>query len=331
MNYYEVLGLTFPCTEGDVKTAYRRLAMIHHPDRVSLSEKISAEEQFKKIKAAYEVLGSAPSKLKYDELMFSEAIRKKNEKKPDTDEIKKTGPDLHHNCEFIRDHDIFNDNNILNVVLSAVDAKDGCIYVLSGKRSNACFNCNGVGGTRLRCMSCHGTGQSGMNLSGKVRCAKCDGFGVKLIKCDVCSGHGQISQPKSMKIRIPPGVINGSKLRVMQSNGGGFQAADLVLDVTIKAGSWTCVEEDFFGEIEISIATALFGGLVSIESPTGSILEISIPARTGSGTTIRLVKMGLFSAEKKRVGDIRLKTRIVLPPKGKSIPSEVERAIRSLG
>ena len=304
--HYETLGVKFPCSGVDLTIAYRRMAMKWHPDRHQDSTKQEAEAVFKKVQAAYAVLSNEQAKKAYDQSLrqhetpnpkatqYSHFHRAsgnnaREEGKP------RAGPDV-----------------VVEASISVENAVRGCDYRFTLPPGNSCTNCFGHGGNRQRCTACHGSGRKGEGV-----CGECSGVGARLIACDMCGGKGQIDSRTQMTVRIPPGVIDGSKVRAKgrgQPGRNGETPGDLLLVIKIRMDNgWKCFGSDLHGVTEISFASALLGGIININVPTGSLLQITIPPGTDSFKSIRLANMGLFDASRKTRGDILLKCRIGLP------------------
>ena len=279
------------------------MAMKWHPDRHQDSTKQEAEAFFKKIQAAYAILGNERAKNAYDQTLQRQDTkatrRTHSHRSPKNTSEEGTSPNV--------GVDI-----VVEATISVESAINGCEYRFHLPPNSPCTNCFGHGGNKQRCTACHGSGRKGAG-----GCDECGGMGARMIECDKCSGKGQINSRTQMTVRIPPGVIHGSKVRARgrgKPGRNGENPGDLLLVIKIRMEKgWQCFGSDLHGEIEISFSDALLGGVININAPTGALLQITIPPGTDSNKSIRLANMGLFDASRNVRGDILLKCRIVLP------------------
>jgi molecular chaperone DnaJ len=333
VTHYTVLGIQKTSTPEEIKQAYRRLAMRWHPDRQGGGDSQLAEVKFKEIKFAYEVLIDDVKRLAYDKTITSTGGESKNSRSnPHTGgtwtesdgydnafaEYRKTLP---------RGKDI-----IQNVSLEIKEAQFGCEFEVEDGKTKNCDQCHGYGGTKHRCSECHGTGNV-VSTKGKYGCTVCDGFGFKKIVCDTCRGTGKKSGSSAFRVKIPGGVINDSRIVIegkgKDSQHGGLPG-NLIISIRVKVESpWVCDGADLLGKLELNFSTALLGGEVTIDVPTGKRLQISIKPMTDSKKLIKLTGKGLSNKKTGQVGDIILETVIVLP-KAPRISQEMERLIRQI-
>lgn len=305
-DYYEVLGVSKTASADEIKKAYRKLAMQYHPDR-NPGDK-TAEEKFKEVGEAYEVLSDENKRARYDQFGFQ-------------------GTDPNFNPggfgggfggfgDFGDLGDIFGsffggggrqstrnsprrgENVAVRLELTFEEAAFGCEKELSVPRIENCTACNGTGsadGAVDTCPTCRGSGQvrtqqsfMGMTMQSSSVCPQCGGRG-KVIRtpCTTCKGKGKVRRHANIKVRIPAGVDNGDVVRARGqgcagSNGG--PAGDLQVEVSIRKhpiferDGW-----DVLCEVPISFTQAALGGDVEVPTLDGKV-TFPIPEGTQTGT-----------------------------------------------
>ncbi|MGH8162190.1 MAG: molecular chaperone DnaJ [Gammaproteobacteria bacterium] len=308
-DYYETLGVSRDASEADIKTAYRRMAMKYHPDR-NPSDK-TAGERFKEINEAYEVLGDADKRRAYDQ--FGKAgVRNGG-----------GGPGGFGGFGGVDPADIFGDifGNIfggaggghrsmrgadlqyrLAVNLEQVAA--GEEVTIEVPRHVVCERCSGTGaapGSSPKvCTTCAGRGQVRMQqgfFTLQQTCPDCGGRGEVIGEpCPVCRGSGRERHSSRLRIRIPPGVENGSAIRLGgqgEAGARGAPAGDLYVEIRIRPHPIFRREGvDLACEVPIGFATAALGGEVGIPTLDGQG-KLKIPAGTQSGRRLRIRGKGL--------------------------------------
>jgi DnaJ-class molecular chaperone len=310
-DYYEVLGVPRTASEDDIRKEYRKLARKHHPD-VNPGDK-SAEEKFKEINEAYEVLSDPDKRKRYDQLGSNW----------------KAGGDFtpppggrNGRVDFSGDFgDMFGGNRGASGFSDFFESMFGRGRT-GGARSGANFRMPGQdieAEIQLTLEEAHRGGTRSISLEVTEPCPECNGTGRKDGKvCPTCRGAGVISRPKSFDVTIPPGVRDGSVIRLAgqgEPGANGGPPGDLYLHVRIQPHRLFEVvgENDIQIELPVAPWEAALGAKVTVPTLDGSV-EMTIPAGTQGGTRLRLRNQGLNKRGGGR-GDEYVKIKIVIPPR----------------
>ena len=324
-DYYEVLGVEKNASDAEIKKAYRKLAMKYHPDQ-NPGDK-TAEEKFKEINEAYEVLSDADKKARYDQYGFAGV-----------------DPNFNPNAGFggfggggfgFGDlGDIFGDffgggtasssgrrrgpakgqNVVSEIEISFEDAAFGCEREITFSRIETCSTCHGTGakeGTSPQtCSYCHGTGTvrtqqnfMGMTMQSNQPCPK-------------CGGQGRVRKTRKFKVNIPAGIDDGQSIQQRgQGNAGvnGGPAGDLFVTVAIRPHPiFTRNGPDVHVDIPISFAQAALGDTLQVPTIDGRI-EYKIPEGTQTGTTFSMRGKGIQNVNGRGRGDQYVRVNIEVP------------------
>lgn len=334
-DYYDVLGVSKGSTKEDIKKAYRSLARKYHPD-VNQGDK-SAEEKFKEVKEAYEVLSDDNLRARYDQYGH-EAV--KNEGFEGFGGAGGFG-------DFGGFGDIFDvffgdqfgqrrrpqgpeqgDDIRADLELTFKEAAFGTEKEVKISRKEKCRVCSGTGsrpGTEPQtCSACHGSGQikvSQRTPFGQFQsirtCSQCSGTGTQITDpCQTCHGRGQVNKKKSINVKIPPGVEDGMRLRVAAEGGSGVRGGppgDLFVFLRVKPHNlFERRGNDIFCEYAISFALAALGGEVEVPCLNGTA-KLKIPEGTQTDTVFRLRGYGIPQLKGPNRGDQLVKVRVVVP------------------
>jgi len=347
-DYYEVLGVNKNASEAELKKAYRRLAMKHHPDRNTGDEAVVAEEKFKEAKEAYEILSDAQKRAAYDQ--FGHA---------GVDQSMGGGPGAGGfgggNGNF---SDIFGDvfGDIFsggrgggqrvhrgadlryNLQISLEDAVAGTTVKIRVPTMVKCKGCNGSGakkGTHPKsCTTCGGHGQVRMSqgfFSVQQTCPNCRGKGSVIEDpCNVCHGQGRVQEHKTLSVKVPAGVDNGDRIRLAgegEAGESGGPAGDLYVQVVVKDHTiFTREENHLFCEVPISFGTAALGGELEVPTLTGKV-KLKIPAGTQTGKMFRMRGKGVKPVRGGPVGDLICRVLVETPV---NLTDQQEELIRQL-
>jgi molecular chaperone DnaJ len=343
-DYYSILGVARDAKEPAIKKAYRRLARKYHPD-VNPGDK-SAEERFKKVQEAYDVLSDAKKRAMYDQYGFySESFR---EHPPESGGPRPragrgfdfSGFDFSGGARNSSFRDIFSDvfggqerqsgaeagkgediEHHLNI--SFMEALKGLSTRLTVNRYDACSACDGTGQERGKrpqtCPTCNGSGQE-VKSHGIMRfsttCRTCGGTGRVGNKCPVCGGTGRIAAPETMTVRIPPGVNTGYRMRVPRKGNGGVLGGppgDLFLIITVGPHEFFRREgDDIHCTVPITVTEAALGTKIEVPTTEGKTL-LRIPPGTQSGQKFRLRGKGAPSLKGEGLGNQIVEARVVVP------------------
>ncbi|MFA6105205.1 MAG: molecular chaperone DnaJ [Patescibacteria group bacterium] len=344
-DYYKILGVEKNASTDEIKKAFKKAAMQHHPDRPG-----GNEAKFKEINEAYQVLGDAEKRKKYEQFgsdfeqqggfggaswedvmgAFRNGGGSANFGGADFGDIfgdmfgfggggRRGGP------RQARGHDIQ-----VDVELDFKEAAFGIEKELNLRRQSTCEVCKGSGaepGSKLEtCTSCNGQGQILQNqrtILGTVQtvanCPTCNGRGKHAAKkCKHCGGDGILSKNNQVKVKIPAGIDNGQSIRL---TGHGEAAphngtsGDLYVRIRIKPSKiFTRDGFDVYTDQEISYSKAVIGATVKVETIDGQ-LEIKIPEGTESGQLIRLKGHGVQEVGGRGRGDHYVRVKIIVPKK----------------
>lgn len=317
MNPYETLGVSETASEKEIKSAFRQLALKHHPDRNPNDP--DAESKFKEVSQAYEILSDPELKARYDQY-------------GSIDERDMGGFDFDFGGFGINLGDIFGFNpfnservveNISRTIsISFMEAAKGCEKEIEIKRRKSCNICNGTGakdGKTEKCKACNGQGKTS-RVQGNMRfittCHSCGGEGIFIKeKCSTCGGVGTINEKDTIKVKIPSGLDDGTTLRLKgkgQVNKIG-RAGDLLLNIKVRPHShFSKIGRDIKSEHSISYLDAILGGTAEIETIWGAE-KIKMPAGTQPNTMMKIDKHGVDIGGRK--GDHIVKINIEIPKK----------------
>ena len=334
-DYYEILGVSRDAGKEDIKRAYRRLARKYHPD---VNKEPGAEEHFKEINRAYEILSEPETRNRYDR--FGEAGVSGGAAGFDADNMggfadifetifsgfggmggqttarRRTGP--------TRGEDLR-----LDFRLKFREAVFGGEKEIRIRHLETCQTCKGSGarpGTGSRtCTTCNGTGQvrratrTPFGTFAQVSvCPTCDGAGEVIEeKCDVCGGSGRKQETKKLKITIPAGVDNGMKLRVAREGDAGLKGGppgDLFVYLTVETDAEFQREgNDIKSNISISYIQAILGCTIKVNTVDGQE-DLIIPAGTQPNSVLILESKGVPKlGNPVSRGDHRITVKISIP------------------
>jgi len=327
-DYYEVLGVNKNTQKADLKKAYRRLAMKHHPDR-NPDDKAS-EAKFKEAKEAYEVLKDDQKRQVYDQLGHAGL----------EGGMGGGGGGAHGGAGFDvgdifdsifgggqggRREQVYRGSDLrYDLSLTLEEAVSGSEVKIRIPTHVSCKSCGGSGakkGTSAKtCTTCHGQGEVRIQqgfFSVQQTCPHCQGRGKVISNpCGSCRGTGQVKEQKTLSVKIPAGVDTGDRIRLSgegEAGPHGGPAGDLYVQVRVKPHAiFNRDDNHLFCEVPISIATATLGGELEVPTLDGRIL-LKIPAETQTGKIFRLPGKGITPVRGGPTGDLRCKVVIETP------------------
>jgi molecular chaperone DnaJ len=341
-DYYETLGLKKSASAEEVKQAYKELAKKHHPD---LNKEQGAEEKFKEILEAYQVLSDPEKKTNYDQYGHSFEGFQGYQRQGDFNtggfdfDFENIFSNIGGSSEF-GFGDIFGEmfgqeqrrnkktrgSNIrVELTLSFEEAAFGTEKEITLERIENCNACKGTGAKDAelaKCSQCQGTGRIRQAhrtpfgiFATETTCPKCRGIG-RIAKniCKECRGEGKVLARKTIKIKIPAGIDSGNHLRVeKKGNEGTTGTGDLYIIIFVeKHKLFKRDGTDIFTEIPISFSEAALGTKINVPTLEGEV-TLNIPAGTQTGTIFRLREKGIKKLEEKGFGDEFVKTIIETP------------------
>jgi len=338
-DYYEILGVERSVSEEDLKRAYRKLAVKFHPDKNP--DDSTAEEKFKEVGEAYEVLSDASKRAAYDRYghaafqggmgggggaggfhdpfeVFREVFSGGGGGGGIFDHIfgggggvdssgRQRGSDLRYDLQ-----------------ISLEEAARGCEKEIEIRKLDACDPCGGSGAQKgskaVTCPTCRGRGQVVVSrgfFQVAQTCPACHGTGRIIEKpCHSCQGEGRVEKTSRVKIKIPAGIDSESRLR---STGGGEAGlrgggpGDLYVVVHIKEHEvFTRNGMDLNCEVPIPFTTAALGGEIRVPTLNGAV-SLKIPAGTQSGSTFRIRGLGMPAIQGTAKGDILTYVQVEVP------------------
>lgn len=348
-DYYEVLGVPKNASEDEIKKAYRKLAMKHHPDRNQGDTAKTAEEKFKEAKEAYEMLTDAQKRSAYDQ--FGHAGVDPNMRGPGGAGAEGFGGFAEAFGDIFGDmfgqqrgragaggRQVFRGSDLsyaMEVTLEeAARGKDAQIRIPSWE---ACDTCHGSGakpGTQPKtCTTCNGQGAVQMRqgfFSVQQTCPTCRGTG-KIIPepCSACHGQGKIKKQKTLEVKIPAGIDDGMRIRSVGngepgSNGG--PPGDLYIEMRIKKHDiFERDGGDLHCTVPVSFITAALGGEIEVPTLSGKA-AIDIPEGTQAGKQFRLRGKGIKGVRESYPGDLYCHIAVETPVK----LTEHQRVLREL-
>ncbi|MFA5478447.1 MAG: molecular chaperone DnaJ [Candidatus Muiribacteriota bacterium] len=331
-DYYEVLGLAKGAAPDEIKKTFRRLARKYHPD-VNPGNK-EAEEKFKEINEAYEILSDPKKKEQYDRFGhvgdgmngfdFSNFGFGGFEEGGLGDIFDAFFGDGFGSSSRRRNSAVRGRDIRTEIVLDFEEAIFGKEINLTIPKDSHCASCKGTGakdGTKLKvCPQCNGKGKvmrSQGFFSVSTPCQTCGGQG-KIIEevCKECKGRGAIEKKEKLKVRIPAGIDNGQKVRV--KNGGddginGGPAGDLIIFVRVKDHPFFQRNgSDIYVDIPIKFTTAVLGGKIKVPVLKNGEVNMTIPEGTQPGRIFRIKGEGVPYSGSSR-GDMMVRVDIEIP------------------
>ena len=353
-DYYEVLGVAKTASEDEIKKAYRKLAMKHHPDRNQGEASKGAEEKFKEVKEAYEMLSDAQKRAAYDQ--HGHAGVDPN--------MRGGGDGMGGFAEAFGDifGDMFNPGGrgraqggrqvyrgsdlsyAMEVTLEeAARGKDAQIRIPSWESCDTCHGSGAKVGTSAKtCTTCAGAGTVQMRqgfFSVQQTCPHCRGTG-KIIPepCTTCLGQGKVKKQKTLEVKIPAGIDDGMRIR-STGNGepgtNGGPPGDLYIEIRLKKHDiFERDGDDLHCQVPVSFITAALGGEIEVPTLAGKA-AIDIPEGTQAGKQFRLRGKGIKGVRASYPGDlychIAVETPVKLTEHQRKLLRELDESLKKGG
>jgi len=336
-DYYEILGVKKDAAAEDIKKAYRKLAMKYHPDKNPGDKK--AEDRFKEISNAYEVLSDPEKRRAYDQRGMDGIHDMGFQGFTNTDDIFRHFGDIFGDISFGTREERGADLRY-NLTVSFMDAVFGTEKQIQVQRSESCSVCRGSGakpGTSpAKCPICKGRGftsQGGGLFNISTPCSRCNGTGKIITEpCVSCSGTGSVIAPKTISIRIPPGSDTGTVLRLAGQGEEGIHRGppgDLYIILQVQPHpTFERQGKDIIYQLPIKYTQAALGAEVKVPTLKGSAM-LKIPRGTQSSQIFRLRGQGIPDPNA-NAGDELVKVVITVPRKLTEKEEELLEELRKL-
>ncbi len=329
-DYYDILGVKRDASAAELKSAYRKLAMQYHPDR-NAGDK-AAEDKFKELNEAYEVLSDAQKRAAYDQYghnAFNQGGGAGHGGGSSFSDIFESvfgdfnfhggGGNGGHPEPSPRGEDMRMDEKI-----SLEEAFSGVTKTIKIHRQEPCEPCKGSGSKDQKqqtCSHCHGTGrvrmQQGFFLMERT-CHTCQGLGkIVANPCSKCHGQGRSPQTKTLEVKIPAGVEDGTRIRLSdQGHTGvrGGEPGDLYVFIHLKPHDlFERQGNDIFCQVPVSMITATLGGSIELPTIGGDRIDLKIPSGTQPHTRFRLKDKGMPIFRRHSHGDMYVEVIVEIP------------------
>jgi molecular chaperone DnaJ len=366
-DYYETLGVPRSAPLDEIRKSYRKLARKYHPD-LNPGDK-SAEERFKQVQEAYDILSDTKKRQMYDQYGFySEngppGAGAGSQPEPGMDfggfdfsEYFNQGAEGKRSSSSGGFRDIFSQffkgggaqeqgavpqkgtDLEYGLQIDFWQAIKGTQTRISVTRHEVCNTCHGTGsagGGTVTCPQCNGTG-SVTQMAGAMKfnlsCPRCGGTGKLKNTCPTCNGDGRVAVTETVEVRIPPGVRNGSRLRVPGKGNAGSMGAppgDLYITTRVEEHPFFHREgDDIHITVPVTVTEAGLGAKIEVPTIDGRAL-LKIPPGTQSGQKFRLREKGVFNARKNKRGDQIVEAVIQAPKVQDERTKEILRELAKL-
>lgn len=341
-DYYETLGISKSASDKEIKSAYRKLAMKHHPDR-NKGDK-AAEVKFKEINEAYETLKDPQKKAAYDRYGHDAYKNASNgggfnPSGFSSNGFNGTGFDFGDSAFSDIFEGIFGGAGMhrqertemrgsdlrYEATITLEEAFKGKDIELKIRTGVKCENCGGTGsegGVKPKtCPSCRGSGKMRFSqgfFTVEKTCNSCNGTGYIIENvCKSCNGSGRISKIKTMKVSIPAGIEDGARIRLSGEGEAGIRggrSGDLYIFVSIKPHKLFYREGNVIHcDVPISIVTAALGGEIEVPTIDGKKAIVKVPAGTQAGNILKLKNKGMSILRSSLRGDMMIHARVETP------------------
>ncbi|BBI01135.1 chaperone protein [Buchnera aphidicola (Nipponaphis monzeni)] len=328
-DYYQTLGIQKSASEREIKKAYKRLAIKYHPDRNQGDKQ--AEDKFKEVKEAYEILTDSQKKAAYDQYGHSAF---------DSNATSNSFSGSFTNATDFGDifgevfGDIFGNNsksqNVrgsdlqYNINLTLEEAVRGIvkeIKISTYQKCNTCFGSGSNATTKTKnCTTCRGKGKIHTRkgfFTVQQTCPNCYGKGYFIAHpCRSCKGNGRTKQIKILSVKIPPGVDTDDRIRLQNEGEAGERNApsgDLYVQITvIKHPIFEREENNLYCEVPINFSMAALGGEIEVPTLNGKI-KLKIPPETQSGKLFKIRNKGVKSVRNRYTGDLLCRVIVETP------------------
>ncbi len=324
-DYYEILNVARNASEAEIKQAYRRLAMKHHPDR-NPGDHV-AEEKFKEAKEAYEALSDARKRAAYDQFGHAGvdgAAGGGFGGPADLGDIfggvfrdifgggrggaqSYRGADLRYTLDLTLEEAVFGTTAKIRAPTLVICGTCGGNGAKPGTKPTTCSTCRGVGQVRM---------QQGF-FSIQQTCPRCQGRGTIIPEpCETCRGGGRVEEQKTLSVKVPAGVDNGDRIRLAgegEAGEHGGPPGDLYVQIQVKPHPiFTREDNELYCEVPIGFTVAALGGDLEVPTLDGR-LSLRIPPETQTGKVFRIRGKGVKPVRGGPTGDLLCRVVIETP------------------
>lgn len=327
--YYDLLEVSKSASQDEIKRAFRKQAMKYHPDRNPGDKE--AEQRFKQINEAYEVLKDEQKRAAYDHYgkaglggmgggfdfsggfadVFNDIFSEFMGGNAGRSSYSQRGSDLRYN---------------LNITLE--QAFNGCEEEIVVPTTENCEKCHGHGTKNgekpSECPTCHGSGKVRRQQGGffvfETICPTCGGSGYAVTDpCPECRGLGQRKINKKLKIKIKPGVETNMRIRIAGEGMAGIHGGengDLYVGIIVEPHKlYERNGNDLYTAVPVSVSCAILGGMVEIPGIDGQKVEVKVPAGTQNDTLIKVKGEGMHHYDSEKRGDLYVNIKVIIPTK----------------
>jgi molecular chaperone DnaJ len=327
-DFYEILSVSRTCTEVDMKAAFRKAAMLHHPDRNPGDAE--AERKFKEINEAYQVLSDPQKRAAYDRYghaafengggggaegfgasmadIFDDLFGDMMGRRSGRNGGATRGSDLRYNLEITLEEAFSGKTASLTLPTSIVCESCSGSGAKSGAKPRACPTCGGYGRVRA---------QQGF-FSIERTCPHCQGQGEIIDNpCSVCSGSGRVTRERNLAVNVPAGVEDGTRIRLAGEGEAGLRGGpqgDLYIFIAMKPHPFFQRDgADLFCRVPISMVQAALGGEIAVRTLDGGEAKVKIPEGTQSGKQFKVRGSGMPVLRSRDVGDLFIQVTVETP------------------
>lgn len=329
-DYYEILGVKRDAQEQDLKKAYRQLAIRYHPDK-NPGSKEAAEEKFKEINEAYDVLSDPQKRQRYDTFghagvgaegaggfdfsrggfgdIFGDIFEDFFGGQTGRARVRpERGADLQYHLQIDFEEAAFGKETKIRIPKWDLCSECRGTGAKSSGGIRACPTCNGAGSVRF---------QQGFFTISRT-CSHCHGEG-RIISdpCPKCHGKKRVHRDKTLSVKIPAGVETGNRLRLSGEGEPGLNGGppgDLYVVLTVKDHPvFTRDDDDLLCDVQISMSQAALGAKIEVPTLIKGKVQLKIPPGTQHGRVFRLKGLGIANPRGHRIGDQRIKVHVHIP------------------
>ena len=331
-DYYEVLGVSRTCTEAELKAAFRKLAMQHHPDRNPGDAE--CEHKFKELNEAYDVLKDGDKRAAYDRFghaafeqggmggghgfsadfgsafadIFEGIFGMPGGGRGGRSSGRERGSDLRYNMEITLEDAFEGKTAQVRIPTSVTCEACSGSGAKAGTKPTACSTCGGMGKIR------HAQGFFTLERT----CPACQGRGQVIEDpCKACGGAGRVTRERTLSVNIPAGVEDGTRIRLAGEGEAGLRGGppgDLYIFLSLAPHEFFQRDgADLHCRVPISMVTAAFGGDFEVPAIDGSKAKVKVPGGTQTGRRFRLSGKGMPVLRSKQTGDMYVQVSVETP------------------